>query len=81
VSGRQHVTWEANHPDHPPLAFVVALRNEEGSVQTVAATETPGVDLDFGMLQQEGNVRLVVVASDGFHLASDESAPFSIGPP
>jgi hypothetical protein len=79
VSGPQVITWTASHPDSAPLAFTVALRGPDRSVQTVAESSASGAMVDFGSLSQPGPVSVVVAASDGFHVESDETVPFSIG--
>ncbi len=80
VSGRQIVTWEASHPDAAPLRFILLLRLSDGLQQAVASVSGQQVDIDFDLLPSDRNARLAVVASDGFHLASDESSPFFLAP-
>jgi hypothetical protein len=79
VNGRQLVTWQASHPDGAPLAFTIALRGVNRTIQTVAESTHASTEVDFGSLSQPGSVSLVVAASDGFHVASDETVPFVIG--
>lgn len=76
ASGPQIVTWKASHPDAAPLRFILLLRFSDGSQQIVASVSGQQVDIDFDLLPPNRIVQLAVVASDGFHLASDESSAF-----
>jgi hypothetical protein len=79
VSGQQTVSWQASHPDAAPLHFILLLRRSDGSQQPIASVAGQQSDIDFDLLPPDRSARVVVVASDGFHLASDESPPFPIG--
>lgn len=75
----QTVTWQASHPDAVPMHFLVLLRLSNGSQQPIASVDSQQAELDFDLLPPDRRAQLVVVASDGFHLASNDSSPFMIG--
>lgn len=79
VNGHQTVTWKGSHPNAVPLRFIVLLRLSDGSQQSLASVGGQQAEINFDLLRPDRNARLAVVASDGFHMASDESLPFFLG--
>jgi hypothetical protein len=77
VSGRQLVTWDASHPADAPLHFLVFAQRPDGTHLGVASVQESQVDLDADLLPEDA-VALIVIASDGFHQVSDQSANFTI---
>ncbi len=80
VNGVVTLTWIASDPDNDPLSFDVLYSVDNGaSFQPAAAgIPTTSMQLDTSVLGGSTTARLRVVASDGVHTASADSAPFSM---
>lgn len=74
------VTWEAEDEDGDPLNFDLFYSPDGGSAWGLVAAGVSGSAFDWPAQSASGSddIRLRVIASDGFHTTQDESAAFAI---
>jgi len=74
------VAWMAEDADGDDLTFAVFYSNDGGDTWAPVATDLVGTSfrLDTTSLPGGGEVRIRVLASDGFHTTSADSPPFSV---
>ncbi|MBM4467084.1 MAG: CSLREA domain-containing protein [Chloroflexi bacterium] len=78
--GIQTVIWEASDADGDDLTFGVFYSDDGGETWMPVATDLTETSyrLDTTSLPGGGEVRIRVLASDGFHTISADSAPFFV---
>ncbi|MDJ0655612.1 MAG: hypothetical protein QNJ40_15720 [Xanthomonadales bacterium] len=80
------ISWEASDPDGDELSFLVQISPDNGASWLGLALTEPGdatsVTVPAAGLIPTDTARVRVIASDGFHTATDESAqPFTLRVP
>lgn len=83
LSGEQQVTWEAVDPDGDPLRYDLLYSPDGGRSWVPLAMHLvePHYTLSAGQLSSSSEVVIRVVAHDGFHTTSAESAAFALQAP
>jgi len=80
ATGTVPVAWTASHPDGVPLQFLLDYSSDNGTTWIVLATNLTGNSYNWppGFVPPSTQGRLRLRASDGFHVTTAVSAPFTL---
>ncbi len=80
LEGFTEVHWSASDPDEDPLMFAVMYSPDDGNSWLPVAMDlpSPGLEVDTAAWAGTTAGRVRVMASDGFHTAIADSAPFQV---
>ena len=81
LRGRQRVTWHALHPDSAPISYFLFLDRGSEASRPVFMGDASMADIDFAQLPGGANMRLRILATDGFHNTKALSQYFSVASP
>jgi hypothetical protein len=82
ATGTVPVAWTTSHPDGVPLQFLLDYSPDNGTTWIALATNLTGSSYNWppGFVPPSTQGRLRLRASDGFHVATAISAPFTLTP-